>query len=154
MLLSTNPFEILNRLEDELKDLPQSLGRSQSLVYKPSAEVVVDGEDALLTFDIPGVDVANDLEVTLEDGRLKVKGERKGMSDPEDTRGSEIWYGTFIRELSVPSHLTAEDIEASYDRGQLKLRLKNATPKKEEPVRIEVMTAESEPKKLEGGTSS
>lgn len=150
MLLSPNPFELFARLEEELKDLTHApLYRTQGLTFKPSAEVSLEGEDALVTFDLPGVDVDNDLEITLDGGLLQIRGERQGSTQSADNRNSEIWRGSFKREFTVPTHLKAEDIEASYDRGQLQLRLKNAAPKKADPIKIDVAKGSSNAKSIE-----
>ena len=82
------------RLEDEMKD-----GR-----YVVRAEM-------------PGVDPAKDIDITVRDGQLTIKAER---SEKKDFDGrSEFSYGSFIRSVSLPAGADEETIDAAYDQGIL-----------------------------------
>jgi HSP20 family protein len=84
----------LMRLEDEMKN-----GR-----YEVRAE-------------IPGVDPAKDIEVTIRDGQLTIKAER---SEKKEFDGrSEFSYGSFVRTVSLPAGANEEDVKATYDKGIL-----------------------------------
>jgi HSP20 family molecular chaperone IbpA len=82
------------RLEDEMKD-----GR-----YEVHAE-------------IPGVDPAKDVDVTVRDGQLTIKAERTERS--ESSGRSEFSYGSFVRTIGLPKGADESDITASYDKGIL-----------------------------------
>jgi HSP20 family molecular chaperone IbpA len=84
----------LMRLEDEMKD-----GR-----YEVRAE-------------IPGVDPAKDIDVTVRDGQLIIKAERSEKKDFEGR--SEFSYGSFVRTVSLPSGADENDVKATYDKGIL-----------------------------------
>lgn len=82
------------RLEDEIKD-----GR-----YVVRAEM-------------PGVDPAKDIDITVCDGQLTIKAER---SEKKDFDGrSEFSYGSFVRSVSLPAGADEQSIEATYDNGIL-----------------------------------
>jgi HSP20 family protein len=84
----------LMRLEDEMKN-----GR-----YEVRAE-------------IPGVDPAKDIDITVRDGQLTIKAER---SEKKDFDGrSEFSYGSFVRTVSLPSGADENDVKATYDKGIL-----------------------------------
>jgi HSP20 family protein len=84
----------LMRLEDEVKD-----GR-----YEVRAE-------------IPGVDPAKDIDITLRDGQLTIKAER---SEKKEFDGrSEFSYGSFVRTVSLPTGADEDDVKATYDKGIL-----------------------------------
>lgn len=84
----------LMRLEDEIKD-----GH-----YEVRAE-------------IPGVDPAKDIDITLRDGQLTVKAER---SEHKEFNGrSEFSYGSFVRTVSLPPGADEDDVKARYDKGIL-----------------------------------
>jgi HSP20 family molecular chaperone IbpA len=84
----------LMRLEDEIKD-----GR-----YEVRAE-------------IPGVDPAKDIDITMRDGQLTIKAER---SEKKEFDGrSEFSYGSFVRTVSLPAGADEDDVKASYDKGIL-----------------------------------
>lgn len=84
----------LMRLEDELKD-----GR-----YEVRAEM-------------PGVDPAKDVDITVRDGQLTIKAER---SEKKDFDGrSEFSYGSFVRTVTLPAGADEDDVKATYDKGIL-----------------------------------
>jgi len=84
----------LMRLEDEMKD-----GR-----YEVRAE-------------IPGVDPAKDIDITLRDGQLTIKAER---SEKKEFDGrSEFSYGSFVRAVTLPAGADEDDVKATYDKGIL-----------------------------------
>jgi HSP20 family protein len=84
----------LIRLEDEIKD-----GN-----YELRAE-------------IPGVDPAKDVDITVRDGQLTIKAER--TEKKESSGRSEFTYGSFVRSVSLPAGADEDAITASYDKGIL-----------------------------------
>jgi HSP20 family protein len=96
--------------------------------FNPAAEIVRDGEDALVRLELPGVDVDRDVTVELEGGRLVISGERRDEhSENADGRTlREVRYGSFQRSFAVPAHVTADSVAASYDAGVLTVRVNGA----------------------------
>lgn len=96
--------------------------------FVPSAEVVKDGDDALVRIDLPGVDVDKDVAVEVERSKLVVSGERRDER-AEQTEGRtlrEVRYGTFRRSFTLPSHVTGDTISASYNAGILTVKVAGA----------------------------
>jgi len=91
--------------------------------------------------DVPGVE-AKDIDISLDDGVLTVKGERKHESkDASEEEGeaytrTERSYGSFYRRFTLPDTADAENISAKTEHGVLKLHI----PKKEKalPKKISV----------------
>lgn len=114
--------------------------------FNPAAEIVKDGDDAVVRVELPGVDVAKDVTVEVEDGRLVVHGERRDVFTAEDEKAgtgrthSEVRYGSFRRSFALPEHVTGDDVSASYDAGVLTVRVAGAHRKPEVPSarRIEI----------------
>ncbi|OBJ83514.1 Hsp20/alpha crystallin family protein [Mycobacterium asiaticum] len=96
--------------------------------FTPAAEIVKDGEDAVVRLELPGVDVEKDVNVEVEGGRLVIHGEhRDEHSEDQDGRTlREIRYGSFRRSFQLPAHVTSEAIAASYDAGVLTVRVAGA----------------------------
>jgi HSP20 family molecular chaperone IbpA len=84
----------LMRLEDEMKD-----GR-----YELRAE-------------LPGVDPAKDVDITVHDGQLTIRAERSEKKEFEGR--SEFSYGSFVRSVSLPAGADQDDVVANYDKGIL-----------------------------------
>ncbi len=88
-----------------------------------------------LRAEIPGVDPAKDVDITVRDGRLTIKAER---SEKKESNGrSEFSYGSFVRSVSLPAGADEDAIKASYDKGILTISVPVAEPKPVEK-RIEV----------------
>lgn len=87
--------------------------------------------------DVPGVD-PKDIDISLEDSVLTVKGERKAehKDEGEGYSRTERVYGSFYRRFTLPDTADAENISAKTEHGVLKLYI----PKKEKalPKRITV----------------
>ena len=89
--------------------------------FSPAAEIVKDGDDAVVRLELPGVDVEKDVNVELENGRLVIHGEHRDEHTEEDDNRTlrEIRYGSFRRSVQLPAHVTSEAVSASYDAGVL-----------------------------------
>jgi HSP20 family molecular chaperone IbpA len=70
-----------------------------------------------LRAEIPGVDPAKDVDVTVRDGVLTIKAQR---SEKKESNGrSEFSYGSFIRSVTLPAGADEDAIKAGYDKGIL-----------------------------------
>ena len=95
--------------------------------FSPAVESHREGDDAVIRFELPGVDVANDVTVELKGRVLVVAGERRDeREDTEGRRFSEFRYGSFRRTFRLAPHLTAEAVTATYDAGVLSVRVAGA----------------------------
>ena len=94
--------------------------------FSPAAEIVK--EDAVVRLELPGVDVAKDVNVELDRGRLVIHGERRDERSEEKDRRTlrEVRYGSFRRSFKLPAHVTSDAISASYDAGVLTVRVAGA----------------------------
>lgn len=71
----------------------------------------------LLRAELPGIDPAKDVDITVCDGQLTITAER---SEKKETKGrSEFSYGSFTRSVTLPAGANEDDIKASYDNGIL-----------------------------------
>jgi HSP20 family protein len=93
--------------------------------FVPAAEVVREGDDALVSLELPGLDAERDISVEVDGGRLVVSGERRDeRAEERDGRSlREVRYGTFRRSFTLPQHVTGDDVSAAYDAGILTVRV-------------------------------
>ena len=71
----------------------------------------------VLRAEIPGVDPAKDVDITVRDGVLTIKAER---SERKESNGrSEFSYGSFLRSVTLPAGADEDAIKAGYDKGIL-----------------------------------
>lgn len=96
--------------------------------FRPAADVVKDGDDAVVRLELPGVDVANDVNVEIDHGQLVIHGERRDEHSEENDGRTlrEVHYGSFRRSFQLPAHITGEAVSASYDAGVLTVRVAGA----------------------------
>ncbi|MFQ3619444.1 MAG: Hsp20/alpha crystallin family protein [Spirochaetales bacterium] len=98
-------------------------------VKSPAMDVMEKDEAFVVTCDLPGVDL-KDLEVSLANNVLTIKGEKKDTREVKDAKvyRQESWFGSFQRTLSLPNTVNPDKIEAIMKDGVLQITL----PKKEE----------------------
>jgi HSP20 family protein len=128
-------YEEIGELERRMDDLMRSfLGpkvRFTRLVlplflhkpFVPVTDVFVRDEDLVIRVELPGINPATDLTVSVEDGHLVIRGERKqeGELKEEAYYRLETAYGTFERFIPLPEGFEEAEIEAAYEDGVLEV---------------------------------
>jgi HSP20 family protein len=96
--------------------------------FRPAAEIVKNGDDAVVRVELPGVDVAKDVHVEVDNGALIIHGERRDEHSEEKNGRTlrEVRYGSFRRAFALPSHVSGDAVTASYDAGVLTVRVAGA----------------------------
>lgn len=116
--------------------------------FVPAADVAKDGNDVVVTLALPGVDVAKDVDIEVTDGKLAVTGRNTSGADTASSGGGvlfrEIRSGEFRREFTLPRGVTADRVEADYDKGLLKVRVREVVQQPAAPAKIKVRTAAAE----------
>jgi HSP20 family protein len=93
----------------------------------------------VLRAELPGIDPANDLEVSVENDTLSIRGERR--EETKDKNRREFHYGSFRRTVTLPKGTNTDDIKASYTDGVLEIRVPVAA-EQTPAVRIPIQRAE------------
>src|SRR5256885_10878365 len=92
--------------------------------FVPRVELKEDDKQIQVTAELPGVD-EKDVRVSAADDVLIIEGEKKSETE-EKEKGfyrSERYYGSFRRELALPSGIDMDKADASFKNGILKLTL-------------------------------
>lgn len=105
--------------------------------WVPAVDVHENPDEYLIEADVPGID-PKEIEITLENGILTLKGERRNEKTTEErgTSHLERHYGVFVRRFALPDTADADNVEAKADNGVLRLSIKKKAESK--PRRIEV----------------
>jgi HSP20 family protein len=100
----------------------------------PSLDVHEDAKSITIEADLPGLD-EKDIAVTLNNGVLTIKGERKSEREEkkENYFLSERSFGSFQRAIELPDTVDENAVEARFDKGVLKV----IAQKKPEAVKAE-----------------
>ncbi len=107
--------------------------------WHPSIDVAEEDDRFVLQADIPGLP-AEEIDITVDDGKLSIKGERKfeRKEENEGFRRYERVQGSFERQFSLPDSADPNQISANSKDGVLEIVvLKRPTS---QPQRIEVTT--------------
>jgi HSP20 family protein len=88
-------------------------------------EEFIDGDTAVVRADMPGIDPERDIEITVADHQLRIRGERRQETKTEDKNGyrSEVRYGSFMRTIPLPAGAHDTDVKATYLDGVLEVRV-------------------------------
>ena len=147
MLTRYEPWGAMRQLQNEMnRAIGQNLTDTDDASnvvtssWTPAVDVKEEDERFKICADVPGVD-PEDIDVTMENGVLTIKGERKFETRENGDNGYrrvERAYGTFYRRFSLPDSADAENISAKGKNGVLEVVI----PKKAaiQPKRITVAT--------------
>jgi len=88
---------------------------------------------------VPGVK-PEDMQVTVEDNRLDIRGEAKSEAevDEESYYVRERRWGAFYRSVPLPSGLDTENAKASYDNGVLVLSIPKKEAGRRKSIKVDV----------------
>jgi HSP20 family protein len=105
----SRPFESWRRMFDETQ---------------MNVEEFVEGDQLVVRAELPGVDPEKDVDISIDDGVLHIRAERRQEEKTGDRnyRRTEIHYGSFTRTIPLPAQAKEEDISASYKDGILEVR--------------------------------
>lgn len=133
----TTMRNLVDRMMDESIREGSSTWPSEGRVTPLALDLIEDEDAFTVKASLPGID-PDDVEITLSDNVLTLKGETKAEKDVEEKnyRLRERRFGSFARSVSLPVPIDSDNVEATHENGVLTLRL----PKSEEvkPKKISV----------------
>lgn len=119
--------------DGEGKDL---LGRSD---WAPAVDIKETPEAFLIEAELPGLN-KDDVKVTVQDGVLSIKGERRKVEETSDEKQHRVerFYGSFLRRFTLPDNVDESSVQARFNDGVLSLSLKKVEPAQPRAIEIEV----------------
>ena len=124
-----DPFADIRRELDQVFErfmgegfMPMLRPMSGAGAMAPQLDIEVDGDNMRLDVDLPGVD-PNDVDITVHDGMLTVKGERREETKREEggSQFRERRFGQFERRIRLPDSIEEDSIHAQFDKGVLSI---------------------------------
>lgn len=142
-MFKTNIFDEINRLEKEIdlacgnSQCVAAVPRAEEVARLPVAEVYETENSVIAAFELPGVS-KEEIELNIAEDRIEVKVERKleKKAEEKDSYSYEMRKHAFYGALPLPSEVIAENAEASYKDGILRVEIPKA--KKAEKKKIEI----------------
>jgi HSP20 family protein len=105
--------------------------------FSPAFDVRANADEIVFTADVPGIK-REDLEITLEDGILSVKGQRRYEGNGKE----KVWlgrgYGAFERSFTLPDTVDPEHLSASLQDGVLTVKVPQSPKAKPRKITIGV----------------
>ncbi len=144
-LIRYEPWAVLNRFQGDLDRLLEDRfgpdeSRASTSDWVPAVDIKEEQDRFVLRADVPGVD-PKDIEVTMENGVLTVRGERQieNRERNDGYRRVERVSGRFYRRFTLPDTADSDTITARSQNGVLEV----AIPKQPQvqPRRISVELA-------------
>jgi HSP20 family protein len=145
-LTTWRPFRELDKMRSEMDRLWDAFfeGRPRKNMMEgeewlPSVDVSETKNDLVVKAELPGMD-PKDIDISLSDGLLTIKGEKKQEKEEkeENYHFIERSYGSFTRSVQLPKEVKHEKISASYRNGVLKVVLPKSEEAKTKEVKIKV----------------
>lgn len=133
-------YETRNPWSQFHQEINRMLGENSNVVtsdWVPVVDIKEEKDRFVLHADLPGVDREN-IDITMEDGVLSIRGERKleDVAEGGEYKRVERIHGTFYRRFALPDTADPSGINARCNQGVLEVVI----PKREavQPRRIEV----------------
>ena len=134
--------EVQKTFEDFSQHSPFAQFRSD--VLSPKIDVAESKDAIEVTAELPGVD-EKDLDVTLANEVLTIRGEKRTERDEEDKDKNwhvvERSFGSFTRAIPLPFDPDATKVEARFDKGVLRIRLPKPGEVAKKQQKIEIKKA-------------
>jgi len=98
-----------------------------------------DGGDLVIKAELPEM-TREDIEVTVENNTLTLRGERRPPSDvkEEQFRRVERQYGSFVRSFTLPNKVDSSRVTAEYKHGVLTVKLPFREDAKPRTINVDV----------------
>ncbi len=111
-----------------LPDPADWAGSPVSTIHQPAPDVKYipleqypDDGHYVFRLELPGIDPARDLTVSVQTGVLSVKAMRR--DEPAEKHESEFRYGTYARHVALPLGASVQAVTASCHNGILTIRI-------------------------------
>ena len=142
-IIRWDPFRDLVNLRDKMNRLFEDAVRGEekdliSSSWAPAVDIYETENELVLAAEVPGVE-EKDVEISVEDNTLSIRGERKFQKETKEENYHRIErsYGSFYRSFTLPSYVDQERIHAEHESGVLKVHM----PKKPEvkPRKVKIL---------------
>ncbi|MFX1329234.1 MAG: Hsp20/alpha crystallin family protein [Promethearchaeota archaeon] len=105
----------------------------------PLSNIIEDEKNYNISAELPGLN-KGDIEITLHDGILEIKGEQKKevKEEKEGFIRREFSSASYYRAFNLPENIDENNIDANLDKGILKVKIAKKEPEKREKKKIEI----------------
>lgn len=129
----------VNRLFDDVFrgfGVPSLAGFDRSLSW-PNVELGETDKEVRITAELPGLN-EKDVDISLEEGVLTLRGEKKSEVEDKDRGYTERSYGRFERRIGLPPGIEQDKASATFTNGVLTVTLPKSEAANENVRRIPI----------------
>ena len=111
-----------------------------STAWVPPVDILQNGDnEVVLKAELPDM-TREDIDVTVENGTLTIRGEKKVSADVKEEQYHHIErrYGSFSRSFSLPRTVDTAKVAAEYKNGVLTVRLPLREDAKPRQIKVDV----------------
>jgi len=142
-----DPFKELANFERRLE---QVFGRAPEIagdggepiaerLWEPLTDITEDDKEFIVKVELPEMK-KEDVKVTVENGTLRISGERKAEKEEKTKKYHRIErsYGSFLRAFTLPEGADGTKISADYKDGMLTVHLPKTAEAKPKAIDVKV----------------
>lgn len=140
-IIKWSPF-LMPSLADEMDKMFESGLPSMSSNangFTPAIDMYETKDAVVAETSLAGVDPKN-VEVTVQNGVLTVKGESKKESEVDEKNyyRKEVRSGSFYRQVALPANVQEDKASAEFENGMLKIIVPKALEIQAKTIKVEV----------------
>ena len=144
-LVPWRPFGTLSSTRKELDRLWGRFFRETPAIgafteeWLPSVDISETKKNFIVKAELPGLD-AKDVSVSLSGDFLIIKGEKKKEEEEKDEHHHymERYSGSFQRSFQLPTSVKGDKVEATFNKGVLKVTIPKAEEAEKKEIEIKV----------------
>ena len=133
----------VDRLFNEFmgRSLRQMEEETAACAWTPAVNILEREDGIVISADLPGLK-AEDVDVTVDNGVLTIRGERslEEVAEGETYHRVERSYGSCERSFSIPNSVDPKKIEARFANGEMTITLPKREESKPRSVKVKVTT--------------
>jgi len=131
-----DPSRDVRRLRQEMDRIFSDFGQPVSREF-PAVNAWIGEAEAVVTAELPGID-PNVVEVSVVGDTLTISGSREAelLKEGESYQRQERGWGRFSRSLQLPFHVEADKVEATYEKGIIKITLPRSEAEKPRKISV------------------
>lgn len=142
---SAIPWEPFREMEEAWRQFSPFFGRGLTgpaegaSSWRPVANISESEKEYLIKAELPEVK-KEDIEITVEDGMLTLRGERKYEKEEGESNDLRVesFYGSFSRSFGLPDNIDTSKISAECKDGILKVHIPKTETRKSKPVSVQI----------------
>ncbi|SHF44332.1 HSP20 family protein [Desulforamulus putei DSM 12395] len=131
--MSLIPYEPFRHLENIRREFDRFFSQEIPAIRNniglgfgnPRIDIYETENEVIAACDIPGLEKKEDVNIYIDNNLLTISGAINKVNEikEEHMHRQERFFGRFQRSVSLPAHVAAEGVKATYKNGVLEIRM-------------------------------